>query len=324
MRKPAVHRRPLLAAPWALLATPSFAQVSDAPAKPLRLIVAFGAGGIADLVSRILAEGLARELNQPVVVENRTGAGGNVAAEFVARSPPDGRVLFFATAGVMAVNPLIYTKLAIDPARDLDPIALVAATPHTVVSHPRVAADWPGLLAAARVRQEALSWGTAGAGSSPHQTLLLLQSLTGTRWLPVHFRSGAASIQAVLAGDVSATAEATPVVIEHIRAGTLRAYCVASPARLDLMPEVPTGEELGLPDLENGSVAGIAAPRGLPEPVRVRLSAAVAATLASPDVKARLLRQGTVPLAGDGAAFAAVLTQESIRWKPLLAGVRVD
>jgi tripartite-type tricarboxylate transporter receptor subunit TctC len=259
-----------------------------------------------------------------VVIENRAGAGGNIAAEVVAKSAPDGFTLLVASAGMLAVNPAIYARLPYDGARDFTPVGLMASTPHVLVANPRLAADLPGFLAAARARPEAISWGTAGSGSSPHQTLLLLQSLAAARLLTVHFRSGAASVQAVLAGDVDATAEATPIVAGHVRAGTLRALCVAAPARLALLPEVPTAAELGLAGFENGSVSGIVAPRGVPEAVLARLAAALAAALATPEVTSRLMQQGTVPLPGDAAAFTRLVTSETARWRPLLAGVQAE
>lgn len=314
-----VSRRALLLTSALLLARPAVAQ-----SRALRLVVPFGAGGITDLVSRIVADRAAVELGAPVVVENRTGAGGNIAAEYVARAAPDGGTLLVTSVGMLAVNPVIYPRLGFDPARDLVPVALLASTPHLLVARPGVAADLPGFLAAARARDEAVSWATAGAGSSPHQTGLLFQHLAGARLLAVHFRSGAAGVAAVLSGDVSATAEATPVVAEHVRAGTLRGLCTAAPERIALLPEVPTAAELGLSGFENGSVAGLTAPRGVPDAVLDRLATAFGAAARSVEVRDRLLAQGTVPLPGDGAAFTALVAAETSRWRPLLAGVRAD
>lgn len=314
-----MRRRPFLALAG-ILAAPAV----QAQARPVRLVVPFGPGGITDLVSRVVAERIAFELGQAVVIENRAGAGGNIAAEAVAKAAPDGLTLLVASAGMLAVNPAIYARLPYDGARDFTPVGLMASTPHVLVANPKVAADLPGFLAAARAKAEAVSWGTAGSGSSPHQTLLLLQSLASARLLTVHFRSGAASVQAVLAGDVDATAEATPVVAGHVRAGTLRALCVAAPERLALLPEVPTAAELGLPGFENGSVSGIVAPRGVPEAVLARLAAALTTALAAPEVQSRLTQQGTIPLPGDAAAFTRVIASETARWRPLLTGVQAE
>ena len=314
-----MRRRPLLALAG-LFAAPAV----RAQGRPLRLVVPFGPGGITDLVSRVVAERIAVELGQTVVIENRAGAGGNIAAEMVAKAAPDGLTLLVASAGMLAVNPAIYARLPYDGAQDFIPVGLMASTPHVLVANPKVAADLPGFLAATRAKAEAVSWGTAGSGSSPHQTLLLLQALAAARLLTVHFRSGAASVQAVLAGDVDATAEATPIVAGHVRAGTLRALCVAAPERLALLPEVATAAELGLAGFENGSVSGIVAPRGVPEAVLARLAAALTTALAAPEVQARLMQQGTIPLHGDATAFTRVIALETARWRPLLAGVQAE
>lgn len=323
MRMPSglVSRRGALAG-IALLAAPRLAAAQDYPSRSIRLVVPFGPGGITDLVARIAAERAAPALGQSIVIENRPGANGNIAGEFVARAPADGYTLLMASVAMFSVNPAIYARMTYDPARDFDPVVAVASTPHVLVSHPSVAArDLRSLSALARERAEGLTFGTAGAGSSPHLTQLAFQQQTGTKLLEVHFRSGAASVQAVLGGQVNLTAEATPVVVEHIRAGTLRAYAVAAPQRLALLPDVPTAAEAGLAGFENGSSSGVVAPRGTPAPVLARLAEAFGAAVRSPEMQSRLVQMGSVPLAGDGAAFRALVEREVTRWRPLLAGV---
>lgn len=290
--------------------------------RPIRLVVPFGPGGITDLVARIVAERAAATLGTGIVVENRTGANGNIAGEFVAKAPADGHTLLVAAVAMFSVNPAIYPRMGYDPLRDFEPVLPMASTPHVLVAHPSVpASDLRGLVAAARERPEALSFGTAGAGSSPHLTQLLFERLADARLLPVHFRSGAASVQAVLGGQVSMTAEATPIVAEHVRGGTLRAFAVAAPERLPLLPEVPTAAEAGLPGLDNGSTSGIVAPRGTPPAMLARLAEGFGAALRGADTQARLAQQGSVILPGDGAAFQALIEREVVRWRPLLAGV---
>lgn len=316
-----VSRRVMLAA-GAALAAAGGARAQDFPNRPVRLVIPFGPGGITDLVGRIVAERAAGELGVPIVVENRAGANGNIAGEFVAKAPADGHTLLMASVAMFSVNPTIYPRMSYDPAQDFDSVASLASTPHVLVAHPGVPGpELSAMLAEARKAPEQLSFGTAGAGSSPHLTLLLLQQLTGTKLLEVHFRSGAASVQAVLAGQVSMTAEATPVVAEHVKAGTLRAYVVAANERLALLPDVRTGAEAGLAGFENGSTAGIVVPRGTPDAARQRLAAAFAKAVAAPETRARLSQQGSLPLGGDGAAFDRLVAQEIARWRPLLAGV---
>lgn len=307
---------------------PAAALLLTAPAlraqtRVIRLVIPFGAGGITDLVARILAERAAAELGVTIVAENRAGANGNIAGEYVARAAPDGTTLLMASLAMFAVNPVIYPRMSHDPLADFAPVALAASTPHVVVAHPgSVPTGFAAMLATARARPEALSWGTAGAGSSPHLTQILLQSLSDTRFLPVHFRSGAASVQSVIAGQVALTAEATPIVAEHVRAGTLKALAVASPERLALLPDVPTAAEAGLAGLENGSTSAIVAPRGTPDAVLARLAEGFRAALAAPETRARLSQQGTIPLGGTGAEFTGLITREVARWRPLLAGIQ--
>jgi tripartite-type tricarboxylate transporter receptor subunit TctC len=314
-----LSRRSLLAAP-ALFAAPAIAQ--DFPTRPVRLVVPFGAGGITDIVARIVAERASAVLGQPIVIENRAGAGGNIAGEHVARAAPDGYTLLMLTGAMAAVNPVIYPRMPFDPVKDLVPVALAAATPHVLVTHPSVPGNTLAtFIEAARAEPEKYSYGTAGAGSSPHQTRILLTHLSRAQLLDVHFRSGAASVQAVLAGQISMTAEATPVIVGHVRANTLRALAVCSPSRIGLLSEVPTASEAGLAGLENGSVSGIAAPAGTPSPILARLAGVFGTAVASPEVREKLLAQGTVPLAGDGDAFRSLIAAERAKWTPLMQGI---
>lgn len=297
----------------ALLATPALAQ----EARPIRLVIPFGPGGITDIVARIVAESAAQVMGVPVVAENRPGANGNIAGEAVARAAPDGQTLLMASLAMFAVNPVIYPRMPFDPAADFAVITAAATTPHVLVTRPGLAAPLPAM----RARAEAVSFGTAGAGSSPHLTMLALQRIADASLLAVHFRSGAASVQAVIGGQVDMTAEATPVVAEHIRAGTLRAVCVAGTERLALLPDVPVAAEAGLAGLDNGSTSGVVAPRGTPPAVLARLAQGFGAAVALPTLRARLEAQGSVPLPPGPDAFAALITREVARWRPLVQGV---
>lgn len=302
-----------------LLARPAAAQAY--PARPIRLIVGFGAGGISDLTARILAEAAAEILGQAVVIENRTGAGGNIAFEAAARSAPDGYTLAVAGVSTLTVNPVLIPSSSFDSTRDFVTICPLVTTPHVLVVKPETASSLTDFLDKARTANGDFTWSTAGVGTSPHQTMLLTQDQARVRFTPVHYRSGAAGVQAVLTGEVKVTAEATAVVVEHIRAGTLRALAAAAPARLALLPEVPTtAEAANLPGLVNGSTTGLAAPRGLPEPIRAQLAAAFGEALKKPAVLARLSQQGTLPLDGDAASFDAMVAEEKTRWRSLLQG----
>ena len=319
------RRRALLALGAALpflpaLARPALAQAY--PVRPLRLIVGFGAGGISDLVARLVAEAAGQVLGQTVVVENRTGAGGNIAAEAAARAPADGYTLLFASPALVSVNPILMPGAGVDVQKELEPVLPLASTPHVLVVRRQAGfSDLPAFLAAAAARKGEMNWSTAGVGTSPHQTMLLLQSVSPARFTPVHYRSGAAGVQAVLTGEVDVTAEATAVVVEHIRAGALQALCACAPSRVELLPDLPMAGELGLPGLTNGSIAGLMVPRGTPPGLQARLAEAFATALAQPALRQRLAQQGTLPLAGDAEAFRQLLASEVARWRPLLAGL---
>ncbi|MBR0666423.1 tripartite tricarboxylate transporter substrate binding protein [Roseomonas hellenica] len=322
---PRTSRRRLIAglAGAGMLARPALAQAY--PVRPIRLIVGFGAGGISDLIARIVAESAGSVLGQPVVVENRTGAGGNIAFEAAARAAPDGYTLLVAGVSTLTVNPVLIPTSSFDAGRDLVTIGPLATTPHVLVVRPGLAADLSAFIARARAADGDMTWSTAGVGTSPHQTMLLTQSLADLRFTPVHYRSGAAGVQAVLTGEVQVTAEATAVVAEHIRAGTLRALAAAAPARLALLPDTPTAAEAaGLPGLTNGSTIGLAAPRGIPDAIRDRLAAAFREALERPALLERLAQQGTLPLRGDAASFDAHVEEERARWRPLLVGLSAN
>ncbi len=302
--------------PFLALATPALAQP-----RPIRFLVPFGAGGISDVVARIVAEGAAAALGQPIVIENRTGAGGNIAGEALARAAPDGQTIMLCSSGMYVANPILYARMPFDPRRDFQPVALIAVSPHVLVTsspHATLAA----FLAAARAAPEQLSFSTAGVGTSPHLSLLLMQSLAGAKLLDVHFRSGAEGVQAVVSGQVSATAEAVVVLSEQVRAGTLRALAVCGAARVEQLPDTPTAAEAGLPGLENGAISGIVAPSGVPAEVLARLAAAFDSATRAPDIVRRLSTQGTAPLNGDAGAFLALMAREATRWTPLLQGLR--
>ncbi|WP_198368336.1 tripartite tricarboxylate transporter substrate binding protein [Roseomonas sp. KE0001] len=318
---PVSRRRALLALGAALpLARPALAQAY--PSRPLRLIVGFGAGGISDLVARLVAEAAGQAMGQTVVVENRTGAGGNIAAEAAARAAPDGYTLLFASPSLVSVNPILMPGAGVDVARELEPVLPLASTPHVLVVRPQSGLrDLPAFLARARAGKGEMNWSTAGVGTAPHQTMLLLQALGGTGFTPVHYRSGAAGVQAVLTGEVDVTSEATAVVVEHIRAGTLTGLVAAAPERLSLLPDVPTAAEQGLPGLRNGSIAGLMVPRGTPPARREALRAGFAQALGQPALQHRLAQQGTIPLQGDAEAFGQLIAAETARWRPLLAGL---
>ena len=302
-----------LPAVWACGVSLVFAQ--SYPAKPIKLLVPFGAGGITDIVARITGDELRQKLAQPVVIENRPGAGGNIAGEAAAKAAPDGYTLMMTTAALLTVNPHLYARMPFDPFKDFTFVSLVASTPHVIVVNPGVeAGTLQALVALAKAKPESLAFGTAGNGSSPHQGLALLQFLTQARFLHVPFKSGSESVTNVIAGNVQMTFEAIPVVIPHVQSGKLRALALASPRRNGAMPELPTTAEAGVSGLETGSVSGVLGPAGLPAAVVATLERTLREVLATSRFREHLSAQGSDPIGSTPEEFRAAMQEESARW----------
>ncbi|RZT36479.1 Bug family tripartite tricarboxylate transporter substrate binding protein [Cupriavidus agavae] len=312
--------RACVALPIALCAAlPLAAHAGPYPDKPITLVVPFGAGGITDLVARATGKALAEQLGQSVVVENRPGAGGNIAADFVRRARPDGYTLMFATVGVLAVNPHTEVKVNFDSARDFTYVSLVGSTPHLLVVNADLpAANLPDLIRLARAKPDSISVGTAGVGSSPYQGMRVLQDVAKLEFLHVPFKSGAESVTNVVSGQVNMTFEATPQVMPFVTSGKLRALAVANPRRLSTAPQVPSTAELGFPSLVSGSVAGLIGPAGLDPAVVSKLNAAVATAVANPRFRDTLVAQGTEPMASSPEQFRKMIGEENRRWSVLL------
>ncbi|GAA7756398.1 tripartite tricarboxylate transporter substrate binding protein [Helicobacter pylori] len=302
-----------------LLSIPFTANATGYPDKPITLVVPFGAGGITDLIARATGKALSEQLGQSVVVENRPGAGGNIAADFVRRARPDGYTLMFATVGVLAVNPHTDVKVNFDSAKDFTYISLVGSTPFLVVVGADVPANTlPALIKLAQRKPDAISVGTAGVGSAPYQGMRIFQDVAKVEFLHVPFKSGAESVTNVVSGQVNMTFEATPQVMPFVTSGKLRALAVASPHRLSTAPQVPSTAELGFPSLVSGSVAGLIGPAGLDPAIVKKLNAAVAKVAADPKFKATLIAQGTEPAASSPEQFRKLISDENQRWSALL------
>lgn len=289
------------------------------PDQPIRLVVPFGAGGVTDTTARVFAEGLSKELGQPVVVENRAGAGGAIAASSVAKSRPDGYTLLVITNGMYAVNPLIYAQLPYDPDKDFDYVAMLANTPTILAVGP----DSPHqtlteLVEAAKARPESLSFSTAGEGSDNYQVMRLLEQASGARLLHVPYKSGPESLTAMMSRQTDATAVSAVTAGGFIAANQIRPLAVTSSRRLAQQPQVPTAQEaLGQP-IEGGSLSGIAAPAGTPEPVLERLNAAIAAVAAGPLAQQKVYAQGSEPVDPGRRVFEQRVREEQAKWRALL------
>ena len=297
------------------------------PSRALRLIVPFPPGGATDLLARLLADRLGPQLGQAVVAENRGGAAGNIAAEFATRAPPDGYTLFFGTVGTASINLSLYPRLNYRP-EDLIPIALWADLPNAISVAAKISPyqTLGQLIEAARARPGALSFASAGSGTTLHLTGELLKAKAGIDLLHVPFRGGQDSINQLLGGRVDVSINNLPTAIALIRAGEMRALAVTGASRSPAIPEVPTVAEQGLPEFEATSWFGLQVPRGTPEPIQARLNAALNAALADPQTRERIEHLGARPRGGTAEEYAAFIRTEQVKWADIIrrSGAQVD
>jgi tripartite-type tricarboxylate transporter receptor subunit TctC len=321
-----MKKRDLLAGlallPWA---TPALAQ--EYPSRPIRLLVGFAAGGSTDVFARAIAPRLQALLGQPVVIENRPGAGGNIATEATARSAPDGYTLLLGTIGPLAINPTLYGNLSFDPLKDLTPVSLVGEVPNVLavpVDRPfRSVAD---IIAAAKARPEALNFGSSGIGSAGHLAAEQLNLMAGIRTTHVPYRGGGALLPELIAGRVDYAFTTALNGIPQAEAGKLRILGVPNGKRVPLLPEIPTIAESGLPGFDGVDWAAMMAPPGLPAPILAKLNAAMQSVLKEPELVAAMAARRLVLEASTPEALAEFLRQETTRWAPVVraSGARPD
>lgn len=329
---PAPSRRTLLAGASALAAaalarSPACADVAF-PDRPVRILVGFAAGGAPDALARVVADRLAARWSQPVTVENRTGAQGNIAMAAVAKSPADGLTLALVPVGNAAVNPALFPTLPYDMARDFAPISEIARVENLLVvgagTPMRSVAD---LVAAGRREPGALTYATPGAGSLAHLAAELFARGTGITMRHVPYRGVAPALTDVMRGEVSLTFAQISTAKPLVEGGQLRALAIASAARSSLFPDVPTlAEAAGLPGFEAVSWYGLMAPAGTPEPILRKVAADLSAILAMPETRAALESQGAAPAGGGPDALAGLIAADTERWGRVVreAGIRVE
>ncbi len=321
----AFSRRTLLGAAALPLAAPALAQ-EGFPNRPLRLIVGFTPGGATDISARAIAPKMGEALGQPVIVENRPGAGSNIATEVVARSPADGHTLLLATLGALVVSPMVI-RLPVDPAQDLVPVSVAVDLFNILV----LPADRPWrsvaeLVAAAKAAPGQLTYGTSGIVGGPHLAGLLFNRTAGTDTTAVHYRGGGLVVTDLLGGRVDFSFATAASVLPQVREGKLRALAIPHLERSPLMPEIPTVAESGLPGFDVPSWYGVMAPRGTPEPAIARLNAAMRVALNDAEVKAVLNRNGLEPRWTTPAQMNEALAGERTKWTPIIrdSGIRID
>jgi len=298
-----------------LLATAHLALAQDTwPSRPLRLILPFPPGGGTDILGRLIAERLSASLGQPVVVENRGGAGGNVGAEAAARSAPDGYTIVLV-APSLAISPTLYSKLNYDPVKDFAPVSLVATVPNVVITQPSIPAGTLQEFAAlARSKPGGLNFGSGGSGTSNHLAGELFNIVAGVKLVHVPYKGVNLAMQDVLAGNIHFVVIGIPAAAPHIKAGKLKALAVLAPRRSAALPDVPTAAESGMPEFDVTTWYGVLAPAGTPRPIVARLNQEIARIRHSEELKAPLAASGTDPLTDTPEEFATYIKQEIAKW----------
>lgn len=296
------------------------------PSKAIKLLVPFGAGGITDVVARLVGQKLGEELKQPVVIENRAGAGGNIAAQALAQAAPDGYTLLLGTVGTQVVNKMIYSKLAYDSAT-FAPVSLVSNSPYVLaVGDIQGVTDLKSLVAYAKANPEKLNAGSAGNASSPHLGLELFKISTGTAIVHIPFKSGAEAINAALSNQVQIVIDAIPVVKSQVQAGKLKALAIAAEAPNPAMPTVPTSAQAGVPAFLIGSWNALLAPPGTPKQQTSIVAEALSRALSRPELQTKLAELGVESLPAGEAAYQKHVRSEIQKWTRITkaAGTKVD
>jgi tripartite-type tricarboxylate transporter receptor subunit TctC len=287
-----------------LAALPAAAAEDDYPNHTVRIVVPFAPGGSTDVVARILADKLQGELKQSFVVENRAGAGGNIGADVVAKSNPDGYTLLMGTTGVLAINNYLYKDMPFDPQRDFAPVSYTSLITNILVVNANVPAkNVADLVALAKAKPGELTFASSGAGSSTHLSAELFKSMGSSQ-----------AITDLMAGHVTMLVDNAPSSLPYVQQGKLRALAVTSLKRMPGLPDVPTLDEAGVKGYESLSWSGIVAPAATPKPVIAKLNAAIERVLAMPDVRKKFADLGVDPVGGPPEAFARHIRAESEKW----------
>jgi tripartite-type tricarboxylate transporter receptor subunit TctC len=316
----------LTAAPWA--------RADTWPSKPVRIVVPFAAAGTTDIIARALAPELQRAFNQPFVVDNKPGAGGNTGSAEVSKSAPDGYTLLMGTVGTHAINPALYPKMPYDHVKDFAPITLCAGVPNVLVLNPASAQKHDihsvaDLIRAAKANPGRLNVASSGNGTSIHLSAELFKSMTGTYMVHLPYRGSGPALIDLLGGSVDLMFDNLPSSLPHIKAGKLKALAVTSAVRSSVLPELPTMAEAGgaaLKGFEASSWFGLLAPAGTPADIISRVQQEVAKSLASPAVKDRLVSQGAIPSGNSPADFARHIDAETKKWAQVVkvSGAKID
>jgi len=297
------------------------------PDHAIRLVVPFPAGGTTDILARAAAQKLTESLGKSVVVDNRPGAGGNIGADLVAKSPPDGYTLLMGTVGTHAINPSLYAKMPYDHVKDFVPVVLVAGVPNVLVVNPSLPVNSVAdLIKLAKSKPGSINFASSGNGTSIHLSGELFKTMAGVDMTHVPYKGSAPALTDLMGGQVQVMFDNLPSSLPHIKAGKLRAIAVTSLKRAPALPDVPTISESGLPGFEASSWFGILAPAGTPPAIVTRLNTEINKWLQTPEAKEQLLAQGAQAAGGTPEQFAAHIRAETDKWAKVVkaSGAKVD
>jgi len=318
-------RRQALFSTAAAIAAPSVFAQGAWPNKTIRLVVPYPPGGSSDIIGRMVSNQLADALKQPVVVDNRAGANGNLGADLVAKSAPDGYNLLLCDVGALAISPSVYPKLAFDPSKELRGVTMLAYSPHLLVVHPSVPANNLKELVALS-KQKDLNFAISGTGGANHLAGVALQQATGARWEYVPYKGGSQAIQDTVAGQCQVMMNGMLATLPHVQSGKLKLLGVSKGTRMPLIGTVPTIAEQGVAGYETGTWQGVLVPKGTPEAIVQRLNAEFVRAIRDAEVRARLAGQGAEVVTMAPAENDRFFEKERARWAKVVAaaGIRAE
>jgi len=303
------------------------AEAQDYPTRPIRMIVAFSAGGTTDYVARLIADRVKGALGQPVVIENKPGANGAIGADYVAKAEPDGHTLFFSTAGALSIIPNMRTDLPYDPQKSFTPILPTARnTVLLAVNSGLGITTAQEMIARAKEKPGTFTVAVTGIGAISHLTIEMLQSAAKIKLQAVPYRGAGPAVADLISGQVNGMSAEVPVLMSQIKAGTAKIVAIAAQGRSDVIPDVPTWAELGYPDVVADNWSGVLAPPRTPPAIVAKLNAAFNSVVKDPDVRKRLAEVGVSAIGGTPEDLTALITSETARWRKVVAetGVKIE